>query len=118
MLLEEFVEKHPNGRHIKNYEEFAPIFKKEGCEMFLWKNFQDEKAAWEYTRRLRAEYGEVKINHRIEKFLEQFSDIDRTTEVVFFIRRIIHRSTLWCVSYVKRPSVHFWLIISLMKMIL
>ena len=47
MLLEEFVEKHPNGRHIKNYEEFAPIFKKEGCEMFLWKNFQDEKSCVE-----------------------------------------------------------------------
>lgn len=76
MKLNEFL-KHPSfSKYAKEVEEFQEEFIQEGCEAFLWPNFNDKQKAMEFTCKLAEERGAGLTNPKIQKFIEQIAAID------------------------------------------
>ena len=76
MKLEEFLQDPSCSKYKKEAEKYKDEFISEGCEIFLWTHYADEKKAHDFTRELAKKKGKLKTNPYIAKFIKQLSFID------------------------------------------
>ena len=83
MKLEKFLECSSFAKYRKTISSIREEFISKDCEKFLWKSFDEQKAARDYTDKLLVSNREVECNPYVEAFIEQFFQIDVENEIEF-----------------------------------